>query len=168
MTKQKKGLMGWLKEIVVMLILAVIVSIGVDMYRSQSMISGDAPTLALQTIQGNEIDIAVMSEKEPVLIYFWGTWCPVCSAVSPSVDFLSDYYPVVSVALSSGKPERVQQYLNSKDYDLVTINDPRGVISKEWSVSVTPTIFIVNKGEITSVTTGFTSPIGMWLRLLFS
>lgn len=168
MSKKKKGLKGWLKEIGVMLFLAVVLSIGVDMYRGQSMISGASPILVSESIKGEKIDIALMSQDEPVLIYFWGTWCPICSSVSPSVDFLSAHYSVVSVALTSGEPERVQQYLNSKDYGFATINDPNGLISKEWSVSVTPTIFVVNKGEITSITTGFTSPIGMWVRLLFS
>lgn len=168
MNKKKKGLKGWLKEIGVMLFLAIIVSIAMDMYRSQSMISGDSPILVSESIKGEKIDIALMSQDKPVLIYFWGTWCPICSSVSPSVNFLSDYYPVVSVALTSGTAERVQQYLNSKDYNFTTINDSKGLIGREWSVSVTPTIFVVNNGEITSITTGFTSPIGMWIRLLFS
>ena len=168
MSKQKKGFKGWFTDIIMMLFFAVIISIAMDMYRSQSMISGNAPTLPLETIKGEVINLEMLSEKGPVLIYFWGTWCPVCSTVSPSVDFIADYYPVVSVALSSGEPKRVQQYLNSKGYGFETVNDPRSEIGKEWSVSVTPTIFIVDKGEITSVTTGFTSPIGMWFRLLFS
>lgn len=167
MQKKKKGAIAWLKELSVMLLLAVVVSITIDMYRSQSMISGTAPSLVSQSIQGELIDIAKMSENGPVLVYFWGTWCPICSSVSPSVDFMAGHYSVVSVALTSGEPKRVQQYLKSKDYGFATINDPKGLISKEWSVSVTPTIFIVNKGEVTSVTTGFTSPIGMWIRLLF-
>jgi len=123
--------------------------------------------LVVTSIQGDEIDLIAMSQKEPVLVYFWGTWCPVCSTTSPSVNFLSDYYPTVTVALTSGKPERVQQYQTEKDYQFQTVNDQKGAISRSWGVSVTPTIFVVDKGEITSVTTGFTSPIGIWLRLIF-
>lgn len=123
--------------------------------------------MVVTSIQGDEIDLIAMSQKEPVLVYFWGTWCPVCSTTSPSVNFLSDYYPTVTVALTSGKPERVQQYQTEKDYQFQTVNDQKGAISRSWGVSVTPTIFVVDKGEITSVTTGFTSPIGIWLRLIF-
>jgi len=143
------------------------VSIAVDLWRSQSIVSGNAPDLVVTSIQGDEIDLIAMSQKEPVLVYFWGTWCPVCSTTSPSVNFLSDYYPTVTVALTSGKPERVQQYQTEKDYQFQTVNDQKGAISRSWGVSVTPTIFVVDKGEITSVTTGFTSPIGIWLRLIF-
>ena len=142
-------------------------SIAVDLWRSQSIVSGNAPDLVVTSIQGDEIDLIAMSQKEPVLVYFWGTWCPVCSTTSPSVNFLSDYYPTVTVALTSGKPERVQQYQTEKDYQFQTVNDQKGAISRSWGVSVTPTIFVVDKGEITSVTTGFTSPIGIWLRLIF-
>ncbi|MDX2320899.1 MAG: redoxin domain-containing protein, partial [Moritella sp.] len=63
---------------------------------------------------------------------------------------------------------RINQYLNAKDYQFNVVNDPRGGVSRDWGVSVTPTLFVIDKGEIKSVTTGFTSPMGMWLRLLLA
>jgi len=162
-----KTILSKLKTAFVYLLLMVAISIAVDLWRSQSIISGNAPELISTSIQGENIDLIAMSQKEPVLVYFWGTWCPICSAVSPSVNFLSDYYPTITVALTSGKTERVQLYQKAKDYQFSTVNDPKGSISRSWGVSVTPTLFVVDKGEITSVTTGFTSPIGMWLRLIF-
>ena len=103
-----------------------------------------------------------------IILDFWATWCGVCSTVSPSVDFLSKDYQVVTVALSSGTNERVQRYLNAKEYDFNVINDEKGLISRQWGISVTPTLFFINKGEISSVTTGFTSPLGIWGRLFLS
>ena len=124
--------------------------------------------LVVNDVQGNKVDLLALSAKQPVIIYFWATWCNICSTVSPSVDWIADYYPVLTVALSSGDNIRIKQYLHSKNYGFSTINDQQGLISKAWGVSVTPTIFIVDKGEIKSVTTGFTSPIGMWFRLLLA
>ena len=166
MVKTKK-ILGWLKTGSIYLLLIIAISVAVDFWRAQSIASGQAPEMIAFDIKGEKVDIAAMSEKEPVLLYFWGTWCPICSSVSPSVNFLADYYPTVTVALTSGKPARVQQYLDAKGYDFSTLNDPKGVLSKQWGVSVTPTLFIIDKGEITSVTTGFTSPIGIWPRLVF-
>jgi thiol-disulfide isomerase/thioredoxin len=170
--KCKKGWSGWLKEIVLLITIVIVVGWGADLWRSQSMASGQAPELIAESVQGDNIDLIAMSQEKPVMIYFWATWCAVCSSVSPSVDFISNSYSnnyqVVTVALSSGEPQRIKQYLNAKDYNLKVINDPKGDISRAWGVSVTPTIFVINKGEITSVTTGFTSPIGMWLRLLIA
>jgi len=166
--KKSKGWFGWLKEIVSLIILVVIIGWAVDVWRSQSMASGQAPQLVVQSVSGEKIDLAIMSQERPVMVYFWATWCAVCSSVSPSVDFMAHHHQVVTIALNSGENERIQQYLNAKQYDFNVVNDPTAEITKTWGVAVTPTIFIVDKGQISSVTTGFTSPMGMWLRLLLA
>lgn len=170
MSKQnkRKGWRGWLKEVLIFSLIAVTIGWAADLWRSQSIVSGKAPELITQSVRGEKIDLLTMSKEKPVLVYFWATWCGVCSTVSPSVDFISDHYQVVSVALTSGDKQRIKQYLHAKQYNFNVVNDPRGEISREWAVSVTPTIFVISDGQISAVTTGFTSPIGMWLRLLFS
>jgi thiol-disulfide isomerase/thioredoxin len=166
--KRRKNWLGWVKELIIFISIVVIISLGADLWRSQSMASGKAPQLIAESVQGNNIDLIAMSQEKPVMIYFWATWCGVCSSVSPSVDFISANYQVVTIALTSGESKRVKQYLNAKEYNFNVINDPNGTISGTWGVSVTPTIFVIDKGKITSVTTGFTSPLGMWLRLLIA
>lgn len=165
--KRRKGCLGWLKEALIFVSIVIVVGWGADLWRNQSMASGQAPQLIAKSVQGADIDLVAMSQEKPVMVYFWATWCAVCSSVSPSVDFMSNHYQVVTVALSSGEPQRIQQYLAAKEYNFSVVNDPKGEISGKWGVSVTPTLFVIDKGEITAVTTGFTSPIGMWLRLLF-
>ncbi|WP_019614942.1 protein disulfide oxidoreductase [Psychromonas ossibalaenae] len=165
LVKKHKGWRGWLKEALVLVLLLTVISWAVDFWRSGSMASGQAPALTAVSVQGEKIDLGAMSQDKPVLLYFWATWCPVCSYVSPSVDFLSADYQVVTVALTSGEEERVHKYQQAKEYDFSTINDPKGQISQAWGISVTPTIFIIDKGQIKSVTTGFTSPMGLWMRL---
>lgn len=163
--KRRKGYLGWLKEALIFITIIVVIGWGADLYRSQSSASGQAPELIAESILGDKIDLVAMSQEKPVMVYFWATWCAICSGVSPSVDFIADNHRVVSVALTSGESPRIKQYMNAKEYAFNVVNDPKGEISRAWGVSVTPTIFVVDKGEITSVTTGFTSPIGMWLRL---
>ncbi|MCG7498792.1 protein disulfide oxidoreductase [Vibrio sp. Of7-15] len=158
----------WAKEALVAIIIVTLAAIAIDMWRSQSMVSGSAPDLPYTTLQGKEVNLIAMSQEKPVLVYFWATWCPVCNFVSPSVDFMSEHYDAVTIALRSGDEKRVNQYLTAKEYGFATINDPSGKISQEWKISVTPSLFVIDKGEISSVTTGFTTPLGMWIRLLFS
>jgi len=45
------------------------------------------------------------------------------------------------------------------------VNDPRGEISSQWDVGVTPTFVIISKGEVVSSTTGWTSSWGLKARL---
>lgn len=166
--KTGKGILGWLKELLIFSLIVLLVGWGTDIWRSKSMVSGSAPSLLAQSVSGEQLNLITMSQDKPVMVYFWATWCAICSSVSPSVDLIADHYNVITIALTSGEPKRIQQYLNTKKYNFNVINDPKGKISREWGVSVTPTIFIVDKGEISAVTTGFTSPMGMWLRLLFA
>lgn len=166
--KVKKTWGGRLKSLLGYVLFFLVVGWGVDLWRAQDLVSGKAPQLTAVSLQGEAVDLFAMSQEQPVLVYFWATWCSVCSTVSPSVNFVSDGAQVVTVALSSGADERVQRYLGAKDYDFTVINDEKGLISREWGISVTPTLFVIDKGEISSVTTGFTSPFGMWARLLFS
>ncbi len=167
-TKKKKSIRKWASTIVIYSLLFLAVGWGVDLWRTRAVPSDQILGLVVNDVQGDKIDLLAMSKEEPVLLYFWATWCSVCSTVSPSVDFMSAHYPVLSIAISSGNESRIKHYIESKGYDFKVINDQQGVISKAWGVSQTPTIFIIDKGEIKSITTGFTSPIGMWLRLLMA
>ena len=164
----KKGWISRLKSITTYVLFFLVIGWGVDLWRAQDLVSGNAPKLTAVSIQGESIDLFAMSQEKPVLVYFWATWCSVCSTVSPSVDFVSDGYQVVTVALNSGPDERVKRYLGAKDYGFTVVNDEKGLISRQWGISVTPTLFVINKGKISSITTGFTSPFGMWARLLLS
>lgn len=166
--KESKRWKGWVKEIIKTLMFVLVIGWGVDYWRSQSMLSGDVPQTVSESILAQQIDLHAMSQDKPVLVYFWATWCGVCNTVSPSVNLLSDHYQVVSVALRSGKDKTLQQYMNAKEYDFPVLNDARGEIASAWGVAVTPTIFIIDKGKVSSFTTGFTSPIGMWIRLLLA
>tara|TARA_R110001583_G_scaffold4978_5_gene27693 strand:- start:3697 stop:4224 length:528 start_codon:yes stop_codon:yes gene_type:complete len=167
-SKKRKSWISHIKSISIYLFLALAIGWGVDLWRAQSIASGKAPELVAISVQGNEIDLIAMSHKKPVLVYFWATWCSVCTTVSPSVDFVSNNMQVVTIALNSGEDKRVRQYLSAKGYDFTVLNDPKGVIGRAWGVSLTPTLIVIDKGEISSVTTGFTSPFGMWARVLLS
>jgi hypothetical protein len=54
--------------------------------------------------------------------------------------------------------------LQAKDYSFDVLNDTSGQIGRDWAISVTPTIAIIKDGEIKSITTGVTTPLGIWLR----
>lgn len=155
----------WSKELLSILLIVGVISAAMDFYRSQSMPQGNAIPMVGTSIQGEEIDLIELSKQgEPVIVYFWATWCGACKFVSPSVDWLAKSHNVVSVSLSSGPDERVSRYLQAKDYSFDVLNDTSGQIGRDWAISVTPTIAIIKDGEIKSITTGVTTPLGIWLR----
>lgn len=151
----KKALISHLKTLALMSV----VIIGFTQYQQRNMPSGFAPTLLVDYNKG------------PTLVYFWGSWCPICKTTSPSVSTLAEEenYQIVSVALSSGSDKAIQTYQTERDYRFATINDNSGQISQQWGVAVTPSIFYLNtEGEITAVSTGMTSLWGMRFRLWLS
>ena len=137
-------------------------------YQTRNMLD-IAPALEAQLISGEFVELNKMIKESPVLIYFWGSWCPMCSYTSSTVTELSKEYSVISIALSSGSEKEVLSYLKENKYHFPVINDPDGIISQKWGVFATPTFFIVNhNGEISSVTTGISSTWGLKIRLWFA
>ena len=166
--KQPSRLKRWTKETLKFVVIITLFSIAIDAWRGRDMPSETLPELAINTIDGDWVDIKKMSFEEPVVIYFWATWCSVCTLVSPTINWFSDNHQVVSVAITSGDDKRVQQFMRYKEYNFPVVNDPKGNISRNWGVTATPSIIIVKDGEISSITTGVTTPMGLWLRLYFA
>lgn len=139
------------------ILLMLVVVFAVTQYQQRDMNVGQAHQLEnINYING------------PTLVYFWGSWCSICSTTSPSVSTLAQEndYNIVSIALSSGDDEEVSHYLKESGYTFKAINDDNGLISKSWGVAVTPSIFIIDsKGNIRFTSTGMTSLWGMKLRL---
>lgn len=163
----QKGLSG-IKQLLIMLLLFLAVSTVVDLWRGKDIPKEALPPISALDLNGHLVDVVAMSRDKPVLVYFWGTWCPVCNFVTPSVNILSEHYSVVSIAMSSGSDEKMNHFLSDKGYTLSTINDRQGFLAREWSVQVTPTVMVINNGELKHYTTGFTSLPGMWWRLLMA
>ena len=43
-------------------------------------------------IEDKDFEIEVLKAQQPVLVYFWATWCGPCRLVSPSVDWVAENY----------------------------------------------------------------------------
>ncbi|MDA9557939.1 protein disulfide oxidoreductase [Vibrio sp.] len=156
----------WTKTIITYSLFFAVISWGIDYYRGGEVPRETLPVLMTTTVQGESVDLMALSQDQAVVVYFWATWCVPCKTVTPTINWLSDHLPVVSVALSSGEDERLTRYLTAKGYDFPVINDNQSKISREWGISITPTILIVKDGKVTSLTTGFTTPFGILYRYL--
>ncbi|MGD2923141.1 hypothetical protein ACP80Y_21925 [Escherichia coli] len=59
----------------------------------------------------------------------------------------------------------VSRWLSRKRVTFPVVNDSGGEISRNWEISVTPTLVVVSKGLVVTTTSGWTSYWGMKLRL---
>ena len=155
----------WLRELMILLLLAGALIVGMD-YLRRPALPPNLTTTPLQTLEGNVVDLHAMSQQRPLLIYVWATWCGVCRYTTPSVASLAaDGGNVLTVALRSGDNAALEKWLTRKKMTLPTVNDPSGQLARQWDIQVTPTLVVISQGEVKSVTTGWTSSWGMRLRL---
>ncbi len=153
------------KKILRDIILFVLILTGVSFYIQRNMISGKAPAIEATTIYGEHFSL-LNKNKKPTLVYFWGTWCGYCRFTSPMVESISKDYPVISIAVSSGSNQQINEYLKTHNLTYSALNDGNGYFSQQWGVSGVPSIFIVDKdGNITSTTQGPTTSWGLRARL---
>ena len=128
------------------------------------------PQLQLTDYQGQSVDLAAMSRDKPTLVYFWGTWCPVCRVTSPTIDKLAaaNDYPVVTIAIKSGSDQELHSYLTEHNYQFTTVNDQEGEIFADWQGQVTPSYVVLKDGEMTQGLTGMQPLWSLKLRLWLS
>lgn len=128
------------------------------------------PQLQLMDYQGQVVDLAKISADKPTLIYFWGTWCPICSVTSPTINKLaeSSNYSVVTIAVKSGNYSELQGYLHDNNYQFITINDEQGAVFADWQGQVTPSYVVLKDGEMTQGLTGIQPLWSLKLRLWLS
>ncbi|WP_237067392.1 protein disulfide oxidoreductase [Microbulbifer guangxiensis] len=155
-----------LRQGAVFLVLLTVLVTAVGLYQQRDIPRGRLPPLMGKTLGGDAVDLVTLTDRGPVLLYFWATWCGYCRIVSPMVDELAADHQVLTVALQSGSDTEVADYLTDKGWSLPTLNDPSGALSGTWGVRVTPTLVILNSaGEVAWVTSGTTSKWGLQLRL---
>lgn len=158
----------WGKEALWLLLMALVISTALDFWRSPALPEdGPLPTLILQ--DGTTADLQAMSRDKPLLVYYWASWCGVCRFTTPTVEQLwQEGENVLTVALRSGNSIQLQQGMTRKGLTFPTYNDEQGNLAARWQVSVTPSFLIVKDGKVVSTTTGWSSGLGLKMRLAWA
>jgi thiol-disulfide isomerase/thioredoxin len=139
--------------------------LGIRAWQQSGIASGPAPALAGVLLDGKPVALTAFAGR-PVLVHFWATWCPICSAEQGSIEALARDAPVITVAMQSGGREEVVQHLRKEALSFPVLNDPDSVIAAQWGVRAVPASFIVDgAGQIRYVEVGYTTGVGLRLRL---
>ncbi|RLA25711.1 MAG: protein disulfide oxidoreductase [Gammaproteobacteria bacterium] len=149
-------------------LLLIVVFIGLlQAFMQRDMRSGKVPELPVKTIGGE--GVASLIIHKPTIIYFWGSWCGICATIQGTISSVLTDYSGVTVALRSGNNNDVVNYLHKNKLDWPVINDNDGVLAQKFGVNAVPAVFIIAEdGEISFVTLGYVTEIGLRLRLWWS
>jgi peroxiredoxin len=147
------------------LVLLLALLLAVEAFLTRDAARGPAPALTATLSDGRTFDLAQL-RGAPALVYFWGSWCPVCRAEQGTMDALVRDVPLLTVALQSGTSPEVNHYLAQHGLHWPTVADEQGDIARQWGVSGVPAMFVLDgAGEIRFVTRGYTTGWGLRLRL---
>ncbi|BBP44147.1 redoxin family protein [Thiosulfativibrio zosterae] len=129
------------------------------------VVRGQVPALQLTSLTGQAFDLSQI--KQPTLIHIWAEWCPICEITRDSVESIAKSHPVISIATQSGSDAEVLAYAQQHQMNPQhIINDPNGKLMQAFGTKGVPADFIVDsQGKIQFVEVGFTSGIGLRLRL---
>ena len=147
------------------LLVFVIIVAGIRAWQQRDMVSGTAPALHGITVSGLPYELPTHPAK-PMLVHFWGSWCPICRAEQGTISDIARDQNVISVAMQSGKTEEVVRYMQQQGLTFPAINDADGIISRSWGVNALPASFIIGTdGKIRFIEVGYTTSLGLKLRL---
>jgi thiol-disulfide isomerase/thioredoxin len=159
--KKRSQLWSW----VLNLVLIVAAFGAVAWWKTRPLASGPAPPLAGVTLSGHAFDLGT-ARAEPILVYFWATWCPVCRMMDGTIDALAKDQRVITVALHSGTAPEIARYIQEAGLAFPVLADPEGRIASRWGVSGVPATFVVDTaGQIRAATVGLSTGPGLRARL---
>lgn len=147
------------------LLLLVVILLGVERFMTRDAARGPAPAIAATLTDGRPFSLAALQGR-PALVYFWAEWCPLCAASQGAMDGVLADHPGVTVALHSGPSAEVAAYLEDAGLAWPAIADATGVLAERYGVRGVPAVFVLDgDGHIRFVTRGYTSALGLRLRL---
>lgn len=148
-------------------VIIVAIVLAIRGWQARSVAGGEAPVIDGVDLHG-ELVRDVRAREGPVMVHFLASWCGVCEAEEPNVVALARDHDVIAIASQSGDVDRVRAWIDDETDlgDVRVVVDPRGVIAQRWGVGAFPTSFYVDRGgEIRHVEVGYTSELGMRLRM---
>lgn len=151
-----------LKEITITLVLLFILSNIISYIRKPELSSTQLPHIEVKLLDGSNFKV---QEGKPLLLYFWADWCPACKLQSSNIEFISQDYNVLTIAVNSGSDDKIKAYMKEHELSFKVINDKDGTWAKQFKIEAYPTIFIYNaKGKLKFSDVGYTTTAGLLAR----
>jgi thiol-disulfide isomerase/thioredoxin len=165
LTKPPRRWWRWLLELAIFM--AVIVAI--QAWQQRDVPVGMAPATVGNLQDGQAFALADWRAGYPgraVALHFWAEWCPICTAEEGSITSVAQDWPVMTVAMQSGAAGEVAKQLRDKGLGWPAVVDSDGRLTAAYGLKGVPAFVVIGAdGRIRSVSTGYTTELGMRARL---
>ncbi|MGV6817293.1 MAG: protein disulfide oxidoreductase [Thiotrichales bacterium] len=153
------------KILAIELVIFVVLYLGLKAWLQRDLAQGVPPSFVAHNIQGEPVSLESY-RGQPVMLHFWASWCRICNFEKGAVEKVSQRWPVVTVAMQSGDRVEVEQFLTEKGLSWNTVVDESGQLAERFGVKGVPATFFLGKdGQIRFKEVGYTTALGMRLRL---
>jgi len=107
-----------------------------------------APDWSLVSAQGQSIRLSEEVRRQPVVLFFWATWCPYCKALMPHLQSIrleyGDRVKILAINfIEKGDPVG---FMKDAGYDFTVLPDGDDV-AKAYEVYGTPGVIVVDRGQ---------------------
>jgi peroxiredoxin len=108
-----------------------------------------APDFTLQDLDENAFILSSYKDKQPVILFFWTTWCPFCRQ---ELKTLKGLYPQLKkeglelFAIDAGEPKhRVDNFIKKYMLDFKVLLDRDTNVAYSYDISGVPAYVLVDK-----------------------
>ncbi|HEV2751115.1 MAG TPA: TlpA disulfide reductase family protein [Gemmatimonadales bacterium] len=128
------------------------------------------PAVTVQDLDGNAVDLGRYVGKQPVLLEFWATWCPLCKALEPALKAAHARYgaTVQFVAVGVGvneSPASIKRHLADHPLPFPVLFDASGAAVRAYQAPTTSYIVVLDgTGKVTYTGAGTDQDIVAVLR----
>jgi len=114
-----------------------------------------AANFKLPDLSGKNYNLSDYKGKQPVMLFFWTTWCPFCQMeIKKIADNKAELAKsgIQVLAIDIGEPKaKVSRFIQSRKIDITVLLDEDSSVSNTYNVMGVPTFYILNKqGQIVS------------------
>ena len=133
-----------------------------------------SPNFSAPMLNGQSFDLKPFQQQHPnqaIALIFWAEWCPICRTEEHSINRLvnDSKLVVIPVATQSGSADEVRRVLNERGYRWNMLLDESGTLLSAFGLTGVPSFLVIDAdGRIRHVQTGYTSELGMRVRLWLS
>jgi len=108
-----------------------------------------APDFKLSDINGKNYSFSDYKGKQPVILFFWTTWCPFCQdeikkISQKAVQLEKEGIKVLTIDLGESK-DKVAYFAQKRGLSVTILLDSTSMVGDYYEVGGVPTFFLINK-----------------------
>ena len=116
-----------------------------------------APAVAVEDLDGKPVDLRVYVGKQPVLLEFWATWCPLCKALEPALKAAHTRFGgtvrFVAIGVGVNQTRRsIRRHLEEHPLPFPVLFDASGAAVRAYQAPTTSYIVVLDKSGKVSYT----------------